>query len=159
MSQANTRDGAEVRVPPPILPVLTILAGVGLQSALPIAVELPVPGRYWIGGLIVVVSFLVLGVGSVILFRRTGQSPIPWEPTPAIIEQGPYRFTRNPMYLMMALVCFGFAVILSNAWIVALTPVCALLLHRLAIVQEEAYLERKFGEAYLTYKRRVRRWL
>ena len=71
----------------------------------------------------------------------------------------PLRVTRNPMYLQMVLACMGFSVILSNAWILILTPFCALVLQRFAILPEEAYLERKFGDEYLEYKRRVRRWL
>ncbi len=63
------------------------------------------------------------------------------------------------MYLQMVLACLGFSVILSNLWILALTPVCGLILHTFSILPEEAYLERKFGEPYLDYKRRVRRWL
>ena len=159
MSSAEAQDGAAVRVPPPVLPVVTILAGVALDRVVPIAVELPAPARYWIGGAIVIASFLLLGTWSVILFHRSGQSPIPSEPTPSIVERGPYRFTRNPMYLMMVIACVGFAIILSNAWILVLTPLCASLLHRLAILPEEAYLERKFGDGYLAYKRKVRRWL
>ena len=90
---------------------------------------------------------------------RAGQSENPWKPTPEIVERGPFRFTRNPMYLQMVLVCIGVSVILMNFWILALTPICALLLYWVAIAPEEAYLERKFGEAYLSYKKRVRRWL
>jgi protein-S-isoprenylcysteine O-methyltransferase Ste14 len=159
MNSPEPKDGAAVRFPPPLLPLLTILAGVALQRLAPMGFSVAAPGRYWIGGIIVVVSILVFGTWPTILFRRSGQSPIPWEPTPSIVEQGPYRFTRNPMYLMMVIVCVGFAVILSNAWIFVLTPLCAFLLHRVAILPEEAYLERKFGEGYLGYKRRVRRWI
>jgi protein-S-isoprenylcysteine O-methyltransferase Ste14 len=63
------------------------------------------------------------------------------------------------MYLQMVLACLGVAVMLMNGWIVILTPIAAWLLQRLAIAPEEAYLEGRFGEAYLAYKRRVRRWL
>jgi protein-S-isoprenylcysteine O-methyltransferase Ste14 len=63
------------------------------------------------------------------------------------------------MYLQMVLGCVGFAIILRNTWILLLAPVCAWVLHRFAILPEEAYLERKFGERYLSYKRRVRRWI
>ena len=103
----------------------------------------------------------VLGIGSraVRTMRRTGQDENPWKPTPSLIESGPYRFTRNPMYLQLVIICIGFAFILENAWILLLTPLAALALQELAIRPEEAYLERKFGETYLAYKRRVRRWL
>ena len=63
------------------------------------------------------------------------------------------------MYLQMVLACLGVAVMLMNGWIVIFTAIAAWLLQRLAIVPEEAYLERKFGDVYLAYKRRVRRWL
>jgi protein-S-isoprenylcysteine O-methyltransferase Ste14 len=63
------------------------------------------------------------------------------------------------MYLQMLLVCVGVAILLANGWILLLTPVGGWVLQRLAIQPEEAYLERKFGETYLAYKRRVRRWL
>ncbi len=63
------------------------------------------------------------------------------------------------MYLQMVLACFGFAVLLSSAWIAVLTPVCAALLYFLVIRYEEIYLEAKFGDAYLEYKGRVRRWI
>lgn len=159
MTSAEPKDGAEVRFPPPVVALVTIVAAVALQRVAPIGLNLPAPARYWIGGTIVVASILLLGTWPAVLFRRSGQSPIPWRPTPSIVERGPYRFTRNPMYLMMVIACVGFAIILSNAWILVLTPLCAFLLHRLAILPEEAYLERKFGEGYLSYKRRVRRWI
>jgi protein-S-isoprenylcysteine O-methyltransferase Ste14 len=104
-------------------------------------------------------AFFALGLWSVIVLRRTGQSENPWKPTTEIVESGPFRVTRNPLYLQMLLMCVGVAVILMDWWILVLTPVCAWLLQRLAILPEEAYLQRKFGDAYLAYKSRVRRWL
>jgi protein-S-isoprenylcysteine O-methyltransferase Ste14 len=155
------RDAAAVRIFPPAVPVLTILLGVGLDRLAPIDLgfELPAPARYSIGGAIAIGAILGLGYWSVRLFRRSGQDENPWKPTPRIVERGPFRVTRNPMYLQMVLVCVGFAVMLANWWILALTPVGAWLLQRLAIVPEEAYLEDKFGDAYRAYKRRVRRWI
>ena len=157
---AEDKDGADVRFPPPLLPLATVLAGVLLERWFPVgAFELPAPGRYGFGGAFIAICILVLGLWPVVLFRRSGQSELPWRPTPSILEYGPYRYTRNPMYLMMVLVCLGIAIVLSNAWIVLLTPVCAWALYRFAISPEETYLERKFGEPYRDYKRRVRRWI
>ena len=93
------------------------------------------------------------------IFRRSGQSENRSKPTPRIIERGPFRLTRIPMYLQMVLVCIGFAVVLTNVWIAVLTPVCGWLLQRYAILSEEAYLERKFGDVYRDYKTLMRRWL
>jgi protein-S-isoprenylcysteine O-methyltransferase Ste14 len=155
------KDAAAVRVFPPGVPLLAILLGVGLQRVRPIDLgfALPAPGRYWVGGLIAAGAFFGLGGWSVLLFRRSGQDENPWKPTPRIVERGPFRITRNPMYLQMLLICVGFAVMLANVWILALTPLAGWVLQRFAILPEEAYLERKFGDSYLAYKRRVRRWI
>jgi protein-S-isoprenylcysteine O-methyltransferase Ste14 len=157
----DARDAAAVRVFPPAVPVLTILFGVVLDHIWPIPLDIGLgrPARQWVGGLIVAAAFLGLGLWSVVLFRRSGQNENPWKPTPQIVDRGPFRITRNPMYLQMVLICIGAAVILSNGWILVLTPLCGWVLQRFAIRPEEAYLERKFGETYMAYRRRVPRWL
>ena len=155
------KDAAAVKAFPPAMPLFTILVGVAFSQVWPVDLgcEPPSGTRYWVGGLIVAGAVLGLGLWSVVLVRGSGQSENPWKPTVEIIERGPFQVTRNPMYLGMVLVCIGFAIALWNVWILGLTPLCAWLLQRLAIIPEEAYLERKFGESYLEYKRRVRRWL
>ena len=153
-------DRATVKVFPPAVPVLAIVAGVLLQRRWPLSLlDLAAPARYWLGGAILLGAVLGLGLWSVVLFRRSGQSENPWKPTTSIVRRGPYRVTRNPMYLQMLIGCVGFAVLLSNTWILLLTPLVALVLQELAIKPEEAYLERTFGQEYLDYKAHVRRWL
>ena len=161
METSNKKDGAKVRFPPPILPIITIVGGHYLSVFVPLVsgYDLPTPARYWIGGLIAAGALLVLGLWPVVLFHKAGQSELPWTPTTEIIIQGPYHFTRNPMYLMMVLLCIGFAILLSDAWTAVLTPVCALLLYFFAIRPEETYLEGKFGDSYRAYKQKVRRWI
>jgi len=158
---ASDKDHASVRIFPPGVPIATILFGYFLNRMLPLdfGFAISIPARYWIGGLIVASAFFGLGVWAVVLFRKSGQNENPWTPTPSLEQRGPFRITRNPMYLDMVFVCIGFAVILMNWWILVLTPVGAWLLQRFAILPEEAYLERKFGDDYLAYKKRVRRWL
>lgn len=155
------RDHAAVRVVPPLVPLVAILAGIGLDSMWPLSpgFDLSAWVRFGVGGAIALMSILGLGLPAVIRFRRSGQNENPFKPTPSIVETGPFRFTRNPMYVQMLLFCAGVAVMLQNAWIALLIPVAAWVLQRWAIRPEEAYLEGKFGEAYLAYKRRVRRWL
>ena len=140
---------------------MTILLGLALQSVWPIDLRLGLAPstRHWIGGLVVAGAILGLGLWSVILFRRSGQDENPWKPTPRIVDSGPFRITRNPMYLQMLLVCVGVAVMLANGWILLLTPFAGWVLQRFAILPEEAYLDRKFGDTYRAYRRRVRRWL
>lgn len=97
--------------------------------------------------------------GAVGLFRRTGQDPKPWKTTPEIISTGVYRFTRNPMYLGMALLQVGIGVGFANGWILALLPPVLVIIYAVAIRPEETYLESKFGDGYTAYKKSVRRWL
>lgn len=161
MTTQGGKDAAAVRIFPPAAPLVTILAGVGLQRFWPIdpGFEWPGPGRWIVGGLLAGGAVLGLGLWSVLIVRRSGQSENPWKPTTELVDSGPFRVTRNPMYLQMVLVCIGFAVMLMNPWILLLTPLCAWALHAFAIRPEEAYLEAKFGEPYRAYKRRVRRWI
>lgn len=160
MESGAKSDRADVRILPPGVPLIAVLLGVVLNRFWPvIAFDLPAPARYWIGGAILAVSIGVLILWPVALFRASGESEKPWKPTHHIVKDGPYRFTRNPMYLQMVIGCLAFAILLSNLWILLLTPACAYALQKLAIVPEEVYLEEKFGASYRDYKSTVRRWL
>ena len=158
---AEPSDAAAVRIFPPAVPLLTIALGIGLEHVWPLGVaeSVPAAARFVAGGAIVLGAILGLGLWSVVLFRRSGQDENPWKPTPQLVERGPFRISRNPMYLQMVLVCLGAAVALGNVWIALLTPVGGWVLQRLAILPEEAYLERKFGADYRSYRSRVRRWI
>jgi protein-S-isoprenylcysteine O-methyltransferase Ste14 len=157
----ESRDAAAVTVFPPAVPLVTILIGVALDRLWPLELwhGISAAACYWIGGALIAGPILGLGLYSVILVRRSGQSENPWKPTTEILDRGPFGFTRNPMYLQMVLVCVGVAMVLRNTWILLLVPLCVWALRRFAILPEEAYLERTFGERYLSYKRRVRRWI
>lgn len=161
MNKPEARDGAMVRFPPPLIPLAAILLGVALQRWLPINLgfQLPPVVRYVVGGLVVLLPLLGLGLQAVMALRRTGQSELPWTPTTEIVQSGPFRYSRNPMYLQMVLFCVAFAILLFNPWILLLTPLAAWGLYQFAIRPEEAYLEAKFGAEYLAYKQRVRRWI
>ncbi len=159
MSESGVRDGAAVRFPPPLVPLIALAVGLVIQRFV-WPLPFPVEGlaRTVAGGVL-----LVCGVGLITaagrLFQKSGQDPKPWESTPEIIATGIYRLTRNPMYLGMGLLQAGIGVLLSNLWIVVLVPVSWGVIQRIAIRHEEAYLERKFGTSYTQYKASVRRWL
>jgi protein-S-isoprenylcysteine O-methyltransferase Ste14 len=155
------KSGAAVRFPPPAAAALTIVVGYVIGRFVPLlaAYDLATPSRYYIGATIIVVAVAVLALWPIRYFKETGQNVTPWSETPEIIVQGPFKFTRNPMYLMMLIVCVGFAIVFSEIWILILTPVLALALYHIAIKHEEVYLEEKFGESYRTYKNTVRRWI
>ncbi len=153
--------GARVRFPPPLAAVIAIVIGYVLGRVAPImsSFDLAAPMRYWIGALIIVCSIGILGVWPIQLFKKSGQNVTPWSVTPEIIVLGPYHFTRNPMYLMMVLICFACAILFSEAWLLLLSPVLGIALYHIAIKHEEIYLDEEFGESYRAYKRSVRRWI
>jgi protein-S-isoprenylcysteine O-methyltransferase Ste14 len=152
-------DGAAVRIRPPLVYLAAVIAG-GLvhELVLPLRIALPAGLRLALAAAAALLGALLVA-NAIGHFRRTGQNPKPWRSTPEIISTGVYRFTRNPMYVGMALLQAGIGLVWANGWILALIPVVLAVVQRTAIRHEEAYLERKFGEAYLDYKRSVRRWL
>lgn len=158
---SSDNDHAAVKFPPPVVGILTIVIGFILGRFVPIMDDflVPAPTRYWAGGAICIAAILVFAVWPIRLFQQIEQDPKPWTTTPELVVTGPYQFTRNPMYVMMLLVCFGFSIILDEAWVLVLTPVCALTIYLTAIRHEEAYLEKKFGDSYLEYRKKVRRWI
>jgi len=102
---------------------------------------------------------LALDLWSLSLFLRAKTSALPFRPASAIVARGPYRFTRNPMYLGMTLTLAGVGLVLGRTWILLAALGGALVMDRYAIRREERYLERRFGPEYVDYRRRVRRWL
>lgn len=159
MSQASN-DRSGVRVFPPL-----IYAGL---FALGYAVHRLAPVHLWPGGppsvaraaaWLLIVASLALSASAVFLFRRAGTTPNPMQPTTAIVVHGPYRFTRNPMYVSLIVLYVGVALLVNSVWPPALLPVVVVLVQRQVIAREEAYLEAKFGEEYRAYKARVRRWI
>jgi protein-S-isoprenylcysteine O-methyltransferase Ste14 len=150
--------GADVRLHPPALFLGAVLLGIALHWLW--ALEFASGSRLRIALGVALLCGGVALLGSALrLFHRIGQHPDPRKPTPAIARDGPYRFSRNPMYLGGSLIQLGLGVALGNAWVVLLLlPVFALIHHRV-ILPEEAYLEEKFGGEYARFKASVRRWI
>jgi protein-S-isoprenylcysteine O-methyltransferase Ste14 len=153
------KDSSGVRFPPPALYVLALGAGFLLQRRWPIPVAPGLPGAARVTGVVLFLSGAGLAASGVLTFRRAGTSPNPTRPTRALTAAGPYRFTRNPMYLGLALASAGVAVAFNAFWPLPFVAVAAALMVPLVIAREERYLEGKFGDEYRQYRSRVRRWL
>ncbi|MBS1840111.1 MAG: isoprenylcysteine carboxylmethyltransferase family protein [Acidobacteria bacterium] len=153
------KDGAKVRFPPPLVFLGAIVLGVIFQRMV-VPLSLVLSSGLRIGaGVLILACGLALGASARILFTRTGQSPIPWKPTPELILQGPYRFTRNPMYLGITLVVIGLGLALNNLWISLFAAPALLVVHFIAVLPEERYLAEKFGDSYRSFLAQVRRYL
>jgi protein-S-isoprenylcysteine O-methyltransferase Ste14 len=150
-------DHPGVPIAPPLLFAIPILASLALEWFFPTSFA---HGAFrWILGALILVTGIALGGSGFITQKRAGTDPIPFNPSTCIVAHGVYRFTRNPMYFGFALLTFGLAILVDSAWMLLAVPIGIVLIDRMIITREERYLERKFGEEYLTYKRRVRRWI
>jgi protein-S-isoprenylcysteine O-methyltransferase Ste14 len=155
----NKEGGARVYFPPPLVFLIFILLGIVLQRAVrPLTIPVGRPLGVT-GGIVLIAVGLCLGASAMVLFRRTGQHPRPWAPTPELIPNGPYRFTRNPMYVAMTLFVLGLGIALNDLWVSLFAPVALLAVHFIAVLPEERYLGEKVGESYRGYVARVRRYL
>jgi len=142
-----------VRIFPPAIHLVAIAIGFLLQWAVPIRIS-----GMRIPGFVLLAIALGLIVWTAILMSRAGTTPNPTRPTTALLIGGPFRFTRNPMYLAWELIVIGVGLAANAPWVMVMAVPAALLTRRLVIDKEERYLESKFGTEYLNYKSRVRRW-
>jgi len=143
---------------PPLLFLGLLLLGWGLGFLQPLELPWPSSARYALGGTLALLA-AGLGAWGVATFRRKGTSPDPNGTATVLLTSGPFQFSRNPLYLALALLLASFGLGLDSGWILLLVPVLVLLLDRLVIALEEARLQAQFGAAYLAYTKRVRRWL
>jgi protein-S-isoprenylcysteine O-methyltransferase Ste14 len=149
---------AQVLVRPPIAWAVAVIAGFVLDWL----ASLPFVPEDWPAGLLGAVIFvlaLALAVWAIDTMTRAGTNVPTNRPTTAIVDGGPYRVTRNPIYLGMFGGLIGLGIAFDNLWLLVMLVPFALLIRYGVVAREEAYLERKFGDDYRNYRQRVRRWL
>ncbi len=144
-------------VPPPLVFALGFAVGLWLHANAPKV--LPVPGVARPVAALCLAGGVAIGVAGIRAFRRARTSFLPHEESTALVEAGPFRFTRNPLYLSMVLFYLAVALWVGDLWMLLLLPPLVLAMQGLVIAQEERYLEEVFGDAYRSYKSRVRRWI
>ena len=150
-------DNPGIKVPPPLIYLLPLLFGLILDRK----AHLP----FLPSGVARIVGWPLIGCGALIngWFLKTirhAEVPIRTDkPVPKLTTEGPFRYTRNPSYLALAMIYAGIALLRNSLWAILLLPLVVIVMQREVIGREEQYLERTFGEEYLTYKARVRRWV
>ena len=153
----DERDNPGFLVPPPLTYLLTLVLGLVLdrRSHVPF-----LPRR-----VARILGWPLLGGGVLLngwfnLTMRRAETPIdPRKPVSNLTTEGPFRYTRNPAYLSLTLVYAGIALLRNALWAILLLPLVLFAIQGDQIEREERYLERTFGEEYLAYKERVRRWV
>ena len=154
---ADNQDNPGIRVPPPLIYLLPLLLGLLLDKK----AHVPFLPRTAARGL----GWSLLGSGGFLsrwffITMRDADAPVRTDrPVPRLTTEGPFRYTRNPGYLCLAMIYAGIAVLRNSLWAILLLPLVVLVIQREVIGREERYLERTFAEEYLDYKRRVRRWV
>ena len=149
----------ELRVPP-VVQFLIAATGMWLISTLTPQLEFFLPARSVISGIIVILALIPAGAG-ILAFKQAHTSTNPVNPDAAtsVVTTGIYAFTRNPMYLGLALLLLSNAIMLSHALAFVFVPAFMLYITHYQIKPEERVLTQKFGEAYQTYQKNVRRWI
>jgi protein-S-isoprenylcysteine O-methyltransferase Ste14 len=150
-------DSPGVLVFPPLLAVGVLLIGAGSHLLHPVPLPPRLPAR--VAGAVLAGAAACIALAARAAMARAGTNVNPSLPATAVVTGGPFRFTRNPMYLSLCLLNLGVGLLLCDLVPVLLTAGLATVLHYGVIVREERYLERKFGGVYSAYRCRVRRWL
>jgi protein-S-isoprenylcysteine O-methyltransferase Ste14 len=150
-------DAPGVLVFPPALFVVTLILGLFLHWLRPVSLLPSLAAR--LAGLVVLVLSWWLVHSAEAAMKRAGTNVRPDQPSLAIVTDGPFRFSRNPMYLATTGLYLGITLLVNTPWPLVLLPPMLLVLHWGVVRREERYLEAKFGEPYRAYKSRVRRWV
>jgi protein-S-isoprenylcysteine O-methyltransferase Ste14 len=159
IQSADTADRPSTVPWPPIVLVAVIIAAIALNDLAPVS---------WPGlddaparaiGLGIGIIGIILLVWAILTLRRNGTTVLPDVGATQLVTSGPYWRYRNPIYLADAMILLGAAELTKNIWLVAAAAVFAGLVTWLAILPEELHLERRFGQAYLDYKKKSRRWI
>lgn len=154
---AAERDRPGVIAPPPLLYGGALLTGAGLDWLIPLPLLAPGAGRD--PGIALIVLGLAATLWCGLLFHRAGTAVEPYKPSTAIVSSGPYRLSRNPIYVALTAISVGIGLWANSAWMLGLILPTLVLMQIAVIGREEVYLETKFGEEYRAYKAKVRRWI
>jgi protein-S-isoprenylcysteine O-methyltransferase Ste14 len=149
----------KLKIPPAL--IAAIVAGLMRLVALYIPFgSLVLPGAYWVAATLLAVA-VGLGLVGLFQFYQSGTTIDPHKPekTQALVTDGIYRYSRNPMYLALFFLLIAYASLLQNVLNLVFFPLFIWYMNRYQIIPEEEVLEEKFGNTYLEYQSQVRRWL
>jgi protein-S-isoprenylcysteine O-methyltransferase Ste14 len=154
---SDNQDNPGINVPPPLIYVVPLILGLLLdrRAHLPFLPRSATRSLGWplIGAAVTLNAWFLRTIRDAEVPIRTDK------PVPRLSTEGPFRYTRNPGYLCLAMIYAGIAVLRNSLWAILFLPLVLIVIQREVIGREERYLERTFGEEYLAYKRRVRRWV
>jgi protein-S-isoprenylcysteine O-methyltransferase Ste14 len=148
-----------MRVPVPWVYVLAYLVGAGLEYLAPSHMSVMGMRGISLGGTVLLTVGVVIAGSGWLIFLRTRTTTIPGEVSSRLVTWGPYRFSRNPMYVGLLIAYLGEAAFLRQAWPLLLLPFVFAYINWMVVPVEEARLKEVFGMEYERYKAKVRRWI
>ena len=150
-------DYPKVITTPPVIVLIMIAAGFAASLIQPLRF-IDGYARYIAGGALLILSAVIVSL-AFFKMKGAGTNVDVRKPATAVVTDGIYSYTRNPMYVSLVIFLAAASMLLNNLWIMILIPVFIFIMGRGVIAREELYLEEKFGAQYTDYKNRVRRWL
>src|SRR3989344_122889 len=145
----NQKEGVSVVVKPPVLFLLFLVLGIALSFIVKLAIfsESSAGYGYIAGGFLILLGVLLL-TWAIKTFKKLGETPHHGKPIHKIIDSGPFKFTRNPIYLSFTSIYIGISIIINTYWLLLFLLIMLIILHYGVILREEEYLKRKFKEEY-----------
>ena len=145
---------------PPIIYLAAIAVSVSLTVFYPLPwFGQPLSGILFVLGWLMIAAFVALNISAIRAMRRAGTTVRPDRGTDHLVTDGPFSFTRNPLYVAGTMLVLGIGLVSGIVWFLLLAILAAFMVQKLAIEPEERHLQARFGETYLDYARRVRRWI
>ncbi|MDG1995320.1 MAG: isoprenylcysteine carboxylmethyltransferase family protein [Emcibacteraceae bacterium] len=154
---SEEQDNAGIAVHPPVFYIVAALIGVGIDYLFPLSFGSD--AMLETAGIIIFLLGLIIAVLSFKIFASNKQSPSVHASASKIYQSGVYAYSRNPIYLGITLWLVAAALYFDNVWLLIITVPLILFMNKVVIEKEEAYLTSKFGDDYLSYKKKVRRWI
>jgi len=157
-SKVKQEDRANVVGFPPLIYLLAFVLGILLHFLRGVQIATNFNIVLLVGAPLIILA-IVLMIWALQTFKKAGEDKDVRTATHSIVTSGPFAFTRNPMYLAMIILYVGFAIIINTLWPFLFLPIVIIIMYYGVILREEKYLEKKFGDKYIEYKKRVRRWI
>lgn len=157
MMMEHSKDSPDVVSCPPL--VFFGALGLGLVLDWLIPLHLFVARFWYLVGLIFGLLGTTTALWCVLTLHRAGTTVQPGNPVNALVTSGPFRYSRNPMYVAMTIIYLGVSLYMDTAWPFIMLGPALVMVYRKIILREEQFLENRFGDNYRNYKKQVRRWI
>jgi len=160
-SESLNNESPGVIFPPPLILLIFLASGALLQFIFPLALLTPfsIGSLQFLAGLVIILSGIGLAFWGVRTFSKAGTNVATHQAALLVVVDGPYKFTRNPMYMGMQILLVGVGIMFSSQWFLLLWPIFFLVLRFGVVAREERYMEQKFGDQYVALLNKTRRWI